>query len=120
MNKKTDADKAILMAAFAKIDVIAFAVALGTVFALILFGATAILLLRGADPGYQVGTHLQLLGIYLPGYTVSWPGSLVGAGYGALLGAGLGLALAVLWNLTHFLYITLIVIRTAWINLMAD
>jgi hypothetical protein len=115
-----DADKAILMAAFAKIDIPAFAIALGSIFALLLFGATVTLLLKGAPPGSEVGTHLQLIGIYLPGYTVSWPGSLVGAAYGGLIGALLGAFIAILWNLTHLLYITMIVIRTAWINLMAD
>lgn len=120
MNDGKDADKAILMAAFAKIDVIAFVVALGTVVALMLFGATAILLLKGAEPGYEVGTHLSMLAIYLPGYTVSWPGALVGAGWGALIGALLGFVLATLWNITHIFYITLIVIRSAWVNLLAD
>lgn len=120
MNNKSDADKAILMAAFAKIDVVAFTVALGAVFAVLLFGATAILLLKGAAPGIEVGAHMKLLGVYLPGYTVSWSGSLLGAGYGALIGAAIGLFIAVLWNMTHLLYITLIVIRTAWFNLMAD
>jgi hypothetical protein len=120
MNNRTDADKAILMAAFAKIDVIAFAAAMGAVFAVLLFLATAILVLKGAAPGTEVGPHLQLLGVYLPGYTVSWSGSLLGGLYGGLLGAAFGVFIAVLWNLTHLLYITLIVIRTAWFNLMAD
>lgn len=120
MSNKADADKAILMAAFAKIDVIAFSVAMGSVFALLLFAATVTLVLKGAAPGAEIGPHMKLLGVYLPGYTVSWGGSLLGALYGAFGGAVFGVFISTLWNLTHFLYITLIVIRTAWVNLMAD
>lgn len=57
--------------------------------------ATAWLLLRG---GEMVGKHLNLLGIYFPGYTVSWPGVLVGFAYGALSGAVIGWSVAWIYN----------------------
>ena len=120
MTNKADTDKAILMAAFAKMDPVAVAVALGSTWALILLLATAVLLLKGSPGGSAVGGHLELLGVYLPGYTVSWAGGLLGAFYMWLIGAVVGFILAVLWNLTHYLYVVMIVVRSAWWRLMAD
>ena len=120
MKSKADTDKAILMAAFAKIDVIALAVALGSISALMLFLATVGLLLKGAPPGTEVGPHLALLSVYLPGYSVSWFGAVVGALYAGIIGGFLGFVLAVLWNLTHYLYVVAIVVRTAWWRMMAE
>jgi hypothetical protein len=117
---QANTDKAILMAAFARIDVVAYAIASGTVCALLLFAATAILLLKGPQSGVNVGQHLNLIGVYLPGYEVSWAGGLLGAFYAWLLGAIAGFVLAVLWNLTHYLYITAIVVRAAWWRMMAE
>ena len=113
-------DKAILMAAFARIDVIAYAIAAGTVCALLLFSITAALLLKGPQYGMEIGRHLGLIGIYLPGYDVTWGGALLGALYTWLLGALFGYVLALLWNLTHYLYITAIVVRAAWWRMMAE
>ena len=48
-----------------------------------LFLATAILLVKG---GENVGAHLSLLGQFLPGYRVTWPGALLGLVYGFALG----------------------------------
>jgi hypothetical protein len=58
--------------------------------------ATGWLVLRG---GPLVGPHLGLLRVYLPGYSVSWPGAFLGFGYGALLGGIAGAAGARLYNL---------------------
>ena len=46
--------------------------------------ATAVLLIKG---GENVGAHLSLLSIFLPGYEVSWTGACVGAFWGAVVGA---------------------------------
>ena len=46
--------------------------------------ATVILLLRG---GEQVGKHLSLLSVFLPGYEVTWTGAWIGLFWGALGGA---------------------------------
>lgn len=108
------------MAAFGRIDVVALAVAMGTVLALGLFLMTAFLLIKGAPPGTPVGPHLSLLSIYLPGYSVSWAGAVIGAAYAWVVGAAIGFALAVLWNLTHYLYIILVVVRDRWWRLMGD
>ena len=120
MTSKADTDKAILMAAFAKMDPVALAVAVGTVWALILMTVTAVLLIKGAPPDGEIGGHLELLGIYLPGYRVSWVGGALGGVYAWLLGAIVGFVLALLWNLTHYLYVVMIVVRSAWWRMMAD
>lgn len=117
---RTRTDKAILMAAFARIDKIAYAIAAGTICALLLFGATTALLIKGPQPGVGLGEHLSLIGIYLPGYDVTWAGGLLGAFYAWLIGAAIGYVLALLWNLTHYLYITAIVVRAAWWRMMAE
>ena len=117
---KSRLDKAVLMASFAKIDVVAMALALGVVWGMMLFLATALLLMQGAPEGQMVGPHLSLLGVYLPGYEVSWIGSLVGAFYFFIIGAIAGLLIAGLWNLTHYLYIVLTVARAVWWKMMAD
>lgn len=61
--------------------------------------ATAWLLLRG---GENVGVHLNLLSQYFPGYSVTWPGVLIGLAYGAVFGAVLGGCLAWLYNWIAF------------------
>lgn len=59
---------------------------------LLLWSATAVLLLRG---GANVGKHLSLLGVFLPGYEVSWTGAWIGLLWGLLLG---GLSGAILYG----------------------
>jgi hypothetical protein len=70
--------EAILRQAFARLHRGAFGSAVGVVGALYGFTATAWLLLRG---GESIGPRLALLGQFLPGYEVSWGGSLVLDGY---------------------------------------
>jgi hypothetical protein len=60
-----------------------------------LFIMTAWLLIKG---GPQVGLHLRLLGHYFIGYSVTWPGSIVGFFYGALLGGLVGWAIGRIYN----------------------
>ena len=108
---KIDRGELIVRAAFARFDVVALAVAMGCVGALGLFGATAILLVKGAPPGVSVGPHLALLTNFLPGYSVSWPGSVVGLIYGSLIGLVLGGLIAVVWNIVHHIYLVLAVTR---------
>jgi hypothetical protein len=61
--------------AFAKVDPLAFGVAVGVVSGLVLFLMTVTLLLKG---GAVVGPTLALLGHYLPGFSVSWSGARIG------------------------------------------
>jgi hypothetical protein len=60
-----------------------------------LFVATAWLLIKG---GENVGATLGLLGNYLPGYAVTWPGAFLGLAYGSVIGGGMGWLLARIYN----------------------
>lgn len=62
---------------------------------LTIFLMTAWLLIKG---GPNVGTHLQLLGQYFYGYSVTWTGSLVGLAYGALVGGVAGWLIGAVYN----------------------
>jgi hypothetical protein len=60
-----------------------------------LFLMTAWLVLKD---GPNVGAHLQLLGQYFPGYSVTWTGSVIGFLYGALVGGAAGWAIGTIYN----------------------
>lgn len=81
----------LLRHAFARYDPLALGVAVGVVAGLGLFLATAILLLRGGEP---LGPTLSLLGNYLFGYRVSWPGALIGSVEAGVGGFALGYLIA--------------------------
>lgn len=85
------AEARILARAFAPIDALAFGAATGIVFGLGLFVACAWLLVRG---GAIVGPTLGLLGQFLPGFRVTWPGAFIGFLYGAALGFAFGVFVA--------------------------
>lgn len=106
-------DHEILSAVFAKMDVPAMTVAAGVLCSLLLFLATAILLLQAVPDNYPVGPHLSDLANYLPGYQVSWAGAFVGAFYGFLIGALGGFIAAVYWNLTHYVALGVMLISSA-------
>lgn len=61
----------------------AWGIGVGLTLALGLFAATNFLILKG---GSNVGLHLQLLSAYLPGYSVTFLGSLIGFIYAFVLG----------------------------------
>ena len=69
--------------------------ALGFLAALGLFIATVLLVMRG---GENVGKHLGLLSVYLPGYSVTWKGAFIGAGYLFFIGYGAGRTIATIYN----------------------
>ncbi len=73
----------------------AWGIALGLLAAVGLFVATNVLVLRG---GPNVGAHLGLLGQYLPGYTVTFVGSIVGFVYMFVLGYILGRLIGSVYN----------------------
>ena len=60
-----------------------------------LFLATAILLIRG---GENVGQHLSLIGIYFPGFSVTWGGAFIGFVYAFVVGYALGRTVATVYN----------------------
>jgi hypothetical protein len=81
--------------AFARTSEQGWGLALGLLAAAVLFIATAVLVIKG---GNQVGQHLGLLSIYLPGYSVTWTGAFVGAAYMFFLGYGAGRTIATIYN----------------------
>ena len=90
----------------AKPQAISYAIAkihaniLALIFAVIcgvgLFVMTVWLLIKG---GEDVGSHLQLLGHYFIGYSVTWGGSLVGLLYGSIVGGISGWLIGWIYNL---------------------
>ena len=73
----------------------AWGIAFGLLAGLGLFLATNILLLKGGD---VVGPHLSLLGVYLPGYSVTFFGSVVGFVYMFVIGYGFGRLIGEVYN----------------------
>ena len=69
--------------------------ALGLLGAMALFVATIVLVARG---GPNVGQHLGLLSVYLPGYRVTWVGAFIGAAYMFFIGYGVGRTIATIYN----------------------
>ncbi len=73
----------------------AWGVAMGLLLGGGLFIATNILVLKG---GEVVGPHLGLLGVYLPGYRVTFLGSLVGFVYAFVIGYLFGRLIGTVYN----------------------
>jgi len=73
-----------LLHAVVKMNTILLAIVFGLVCGVGLYGVTYMSLLRGLpDPG----NYLNLLGVFLPGYSVSHAGAFIGLLWGALIGA---------------------------------
>lgn len=79
---------------FAPLHKRALGVAVGVASALIVFGVTAIYLLRDPDTPIALG----LLNQYFFGYTVTWMGSLVGAAWAFMVGFVAGWFIALFRN----------------------
>ena len=88
-------ERELVRAAIVRLRARVMAVVFGSVGGCGLFAATAWLLVRG---GPHVGQHLSLLSNYFPGYSVTWPGTLLGVFYGGLVGALLGWTIASIYN----------------------
>jgi protoporphyrinogen oxidase len=85
----------ILSATFARMDKIAFALAVGMVAGFWMFVATIFLVIKGGD---VVGPHLQLLSQVFIGYTVTLRGAFIALGYSFFWGFLLGWVFAYLRN----------------------
>ena len=85
----------ILRRAVARLRAAVMAVSFGMTGGVGLFVATVWLLLRGGD---NVGQHLGLLANYLPGYSVTWWGAVLGLVYGAVVGGVIGATIAWTYN----------------------
>ena len=80
-------EEGIIEIVFAKLDPVAVGVAVGLVSGLLIFIATAILVIKG---GSVVGPNLSLLGNFLFGFQVTWDGALVGLLEGGIGGFAIG------------------------------
>jgi hypothetical protein len=70
-------------------------IASGLLLGLGLLVATDVLVFKG---GQNVGSHLGLLSVYLPGYSVTVIGSLVGFVYAFVIGYGIGRSVCAIYN----------------------
>lgn len=104
----------LVIQSFAKLHKTALGIALGLLSALVVFAATAILLIRG---GSHVGPTLGLLGQYFIGYSVTWPGSLVGLFYGFAFGFIAGWSVAFLRNLFLSAFLQVIKLKARLSNI---
>lgn len=73
----------------------AWGIAFGLLLGLGIFIATNVLVLKG---GPRVGQHLNLLRVFLPGYKVSFLGSMIGFIYAFVFGYALGRLVGALYN----------------------
>lgn len=84
-----------LQQALARLNGRAWGIAMGLLLGGGLFLATMILVIRG---GPNVGQHLRLLRVFLPGYSVTVAGSLIGFVYLFVIGYALGRLIGAVYN----------------------
>jgi hypothetical protein len=78
-----------------KLNARAWGIALGLLFGTGLFVATIVLVVRG---GPEIGPHLNLLGMFLPGYRVSVGGAFIGFAYLFVIGYAIGRLIGSVYN----------------------
>lgn len=88
-------DDLTLQGAILRLNARAWGIAIGLLLGVGLFVATNILVLKG---GADMGQHLSLLRVYLPGYRVSFVGSIVGFIYLFVIGYGIGRIIGTVYN----------------------
>lgn len=98
MNEKERGNAAewlLIDAAIARLRASVMAVVIGLMSGTGLFVATIWLVLQG---GPNVGATLGLLRNFFPGYSVTWPGAVVGFVYASIFGAAIGWVVAFIYN----------------------
>ena len=93
--KTVDIEEELLERAVLRLDGNVWGLVFGILLGLMIFVVTNFLLIKG---GEVVGPHLGLLSQFFFGYSVSFPGSLIGFGYGLLYGYVAGLLTAWIYN----------------------
>lgn len=81
--------------AILRLNARAWGIAIGLLLGGGLFVATNVLVIKG---GPNVGPHLSLLGVYFPGYSVTFVGSLIGFIYFFVLGYAIGRVIGLVYN----------------------
>jgi hypothetical protein len=79
----------------ARLHARAWGVAAGFLFGFGLFAATLILVMQG---GPNMGEHLALLSVFLPGYSVSIVGAFIGGVYAFVIGYAMGRIVGTVYN----------------------
>jgi hypothetical protein len=95
MKAQPENEDEIITTVVVRLNAVTTGLALGALFGTGLFLATIFLVLKG---GANPGPHLSLLGQYLPGYAVTFGGSVVGFLYAFLIGFLSGFALGSVYN----------------------
>jgi hypothetical protein len=94
-DKLTAHERLILQKQLARANEQGWGIAFGLLGGLTLFLATVVLVVKG---GAHPGPHLNLLGVYFPGYRVSWPGAFIGFVYAFVVAYAIGRTVATLYN----------------------
>jgi hypothetical protein len=89
------AANAVVAATFARLNARAWGIAFALLGGLGLLASTWLLVLEG---GNVVGPHLSLLKNFLPGYSVTFGGGLIGFVYGFVIGYAFGRLIGTVYN----------------------
>lgn len=73
----------------------AWGIAVGLLFASVLFLGTIVLVMRG---GARVGPHLGMLWVFFPGYRVTVGGAFIGFVYAFVIGYAVGRLIGLVYN----------------------
>ncbi len=106
--REPEKEDALIIQMLRPVDKVALGVSCGMTAGVLVFVATAVLILKG---GSTIGPHLDLLNQYFIGYAVSWTGGFVGLAYGFLVGFILGWSTAFLRNLLVVIYVATIKLK---------
>jgi hypothetical protein len=101
----------VFLHAFARLDPIALGIAIGCWCAVTLLGVTWLLVFHIDSPAMR---FFALLAHYLPGFTVTWQGGVLGLLYGFVIGLALGWGFAQVRNFTVRLYIAVAKLKAAF------
>jgi hypothetical protein len=107
---KLDAAEELIVQSLAKLDGLALGISLGTLFGLLIFFATNILIIKGGD---VIGPNLILLNQYFIGYEITFTGSLIGLVYGFVSGFILGWLIAFLRNFVVAVYLHILRVKSS-------
>jgi hypothetical protein len=94
-DKLTPQEEQALRQTLARANEQGWGITFGMLAGLGLFIATVVLVIKG---GANVGAHLGLLGIYFPGFSVTWTGAFIGFVYAFVVGYAVGRTVATVYN----------------------
>ncbi|MEP6902112.1 MAG: hypothetical protein ABJA66_10200 [Actinomycetota bacterium] len=109
-NVNLDQTDKLIVQSLAKLDGLALGISLGTLFGLVVFLATNLLIFKGGD---KIGPNLVLLNQYFIGYEITFAGSLIGLFYGFVSGFIFGWLIALLRNIVVRLYLHTLKIKSS-------